>query len=131
MDGAVKQAQALAASEAAIAGKAADVEQRTKALADQRKLLAEARSATAADNEQLAELARERDCARYRLAVAKAEKCKTDLATIAKHLDAAKALAEQAKAKESRSESPAGACPKRNSSGCGSWTQTIALHGEA
>ena len=94
-----KQAQALAASEAAIAAKAADVEQRAKALADQRKLLAEAHSATDADKEQLTELGRERDCARYRLALAKAEKCKTDLAAIAKHLDAAKALAEQAKAK--------------------------------
>ena len=94
----VKQAQDLAASEAAVAAKAADVEQRTKALADQRKLLAEARSATDADKERLAELARERDCARYRLAVAKAEKCKADLATIAEHMAAAKALAAQAEA---------------------------------
>ncbi len=99
LDGSVKQAQALAASEAAVAAKAADIEQRTKALADQRKLLAEAHSATDADKEQLTELGRERDCARYRLAVAKAKKCKADLAAIAKHLDAAKALAEQAKAK--------------------------------
>ena len=104
LDGSVKQAQALAASEAAIAGKAADVEQRTKALADQRKLLAEARSATAADKEQLAELARERDCARYRLAVAKAEKCKADLAATAEHLAAAKALATQAEAKRAEAK---------------------------
>ena len=104
LDGSVKQAQALAARETAIAAKAADIEQRAKALADQRKQLAEAQSATRADKVQLAELARERDCARYRLAVAKAEKCKTDLATIAKHLDAAKALAEQAKAKRAEAK---------------------------
>ena len=104
LDGSVKQAQALAARETAIAAKAADIEQRAKALADQRKRLAEAQSATRADKVQLAELARERDCARYRLAVAKAEKCKTDLATIAKHLDAAKALAEQAKAKRAEAK---------------------------
>ena len=99
LNGSVKQAQALAAREAAIAAKAADVEQRTKALADQRQLLAEARSATAADKEQLAELARERDCARYRLAVAKATKCEADLAAITEHMAAAKALAAQAEAR--------------------------------
>ena len=100
----VKQAQALAASEAVIAAKAADVEQRTKALSDQRKLLAEARSATAADKEQLAELARERDCAHYRLAVAKAEKCKADLAAITEHMVAATALAAQAEAKRAEAK---------------------------
>ena len=102
--GSVKQAQALAARETAIAAKAADIDQRAKALADQRKRLAEAQSATRADKVQLAELARERDCARYRLAVAKAEKCKTDLATIAKHLAAAKALAAQAEAKRAEAK---------------------------
>ena len=104
LDGSVKQAQALAAREAAIAAKAADIEQRTKALADQRKLLAEARSATDADNEQLTEIGRERDCARYRLAVAKAEKCKADLAAIAEHMAAAKALAAQAEAKRTEAK---------------------------
>ena len=100
----VKQAQALAASEAAIATKAADVEQRTKALSDQSKLLAEARSATDEDKEQLAELARERDCARYRLAVAKAEKCKADLTAITEHMAAATALAAQAEAKRAEAK---------------------------
>ena len=100
----VKQAQALAASEEAVATKAAGIEQRTEALADQRKLLADARSATDADKEQLAELARERDCTRYRLALAKAEKCKADLATIAEHLAAAKALATQAEAKRAEAK---------------------------
>ena len=104
LDGSVKQAQALAASEAAVAAKAADIEQRAKALADQRKLLAEARSATDADNEQLTEIGRERDCARYRLAVAKAEKCKADLAAIAEHMAAAKALAAQAEAKRTEAK---------------------------
>ena len=104
LDGSVKQAQALTAREAAIAAKAADVEQRTKALADQRKLLAEAHSATDADKEQLTELGRERDCARYRLVVAKAEKCKADLAAIAEHMAAAKALAAQAEAKRAEAK---------------------------
>ena len=104
LDGSVKQARALAASETAIAAKTADVEQRTKALADQRKLLAEAHSATDADKEQLTELGRERDCARYRLVVAKAEKCKADLAAIAEHMAAAKALAAQAEAKRAEAK---------------------------
>ena len=102
--GSVQRAQALAASEAAVVAKAADIERRTKALTDQRKLLAEARSATATDKERLVELARERDCVRYRNAVAKAEKCKADLTAIAKHMAAATALAAQAEAKRAEAK---------------------------
>ena len=102
--GSVQRAQALAASEAAVVAEAADIEQRTTALTDQRKLLAEARSATAADKERLVELARQRDCVRYRNAIAKAEKCKADLAAIAKHMATAKALAAQAEAKRAEAK---------------------------
>ncbi len=104
LGGAVKQAQAFAAREATVAAKAADIERRTNALVDQREQLADARSAIKANKEWLAELARERDCARYRLAVAKAEKCQKDLAAIAKHIAAAEALAEQAKAKRAEAK---------------------------
>ena len=104
LDGAVKQAQAFAAREATVAAKAADIERRTEALADQHEQLADARSAINANKEQLAKLARERDCACYRLAVAKAEQCQKYLAAIAKHMAAAEALAEQAKAKRAEAK---------------------------
>ena len=95
----IEQARTLAANEEAVADQAADVHQRGKTLAEQRQLLTEAQSATKADQEQLAELGRERDCARYRLALAKAEQCKKDLAAMRKHAADATALAAQAEAK--------------------------------
>ena len=95
----IEQANTLAANEEAVTGKAADIDKQAETLAEQRELLAEARAATKADKERMAELERERDCARYRLALVKAEKCSKDLAAMRKHANAAKTLAAQAEAK--------------------------------
>ena len=100
----IEQAKALAAGEEAVTGKAADVDRRTKTLAEQRELLAEARAATEADRERMAELGRERDCARYRIALAKAEQCKKDLAAMRKHAGDAKTFAAQAEAKRAEAK---------------------------
>ena len=95
----IEQANTLAANEEAVTGKAADIDKQAETLAEQRELLAEARAATKADKERMAELDRERDCARYRLALVKAEKCSKDLAAMRKHANAAKTLAAQVEAK--------------------------------
>ena len=95
----INQAKTLAANEEAVAAKAADIDKQGETLAEQRELLAEARAATEADNERLAELDRERNCARYRLALVRAEKCSKDLAAMRKHANDAKTLAAQAETK--------------------------------
>ena len=100
----VEQAKTLAAKEEAVAGKAADIDKQGKTLAEQRELLDEARAATKADKEQVAELHRERDCARYRLALANVEQRKIDLATMRKHADNAKAFVAQAEAKRAEAK---------------------------
>ena len=100
----VEQAKSLAAREEAVANKAADIDKQAKTLAEQRELLTEARTATKADTERLVELDRERNCARYQLALAKAEKCRKDLAATRKHSDDAKAFAAQAEAKRTEAK---------------------------
>ena len=100
----IKQAKDLAASEETVAAKAADIDKQAETLAEQRDLLTEARAATKADKERVAELDRERDCARYRLALAKAEQCKKDLAAMRKHAADAKAFAAQAEAKRAEAK---------------------------
>ena len=100
----VKQAQALAAGEKAVAAKAAEVDKQTATLAEQRDLLAEAHSATERDKAQLAQLAKERDCARYRVALAKVEKCEKDLAAMREQGAKAKASTEQAEAKRAEAK---------------------------
>ena len=100
----IGQAKALVASEEAVANKAADIDKQAETLDEQRELLTEARTATKADTERLVELDRERNCARYRLAVAKAEKCRKELAATRKHSDDAKAFAAQAEAKRTEAK---------------------------
>ena len=61
----VSAAQNIAEREAAVRGMRAEVEQRAKALEEQRSLLADAKAKTAEDASEIDELERERACARY------------------------------------------------------------------
>ena len=89
----VADAQKIAERETAIRKMQADIERRTKALGEQRRLLAAAEAKAGADQRDIEAMERERDCARYLAAAQRLRALITDR-------DAARALAKTAKTLE-------------------------------
>ena len=93
----VSAARKIAEREAVVRAMPADIEQRTRALEEQRGLLAAAKARNAEDVRAIEALERERACARYQAAKDEAEALKTQR-------DAARAMAEKARSLEDQAQ---------------------------
>ena len=107
----VSAARNVAEREATVRGMCSDIEQRAKALAEQRKLLADAKAKSAEETSAIDALERERACVRYATAKNKA-------ATLIAERDAVQALAKTARslgnqAQEARAKAKALNAPAR------------------
>ena len=99
----VAAAQQIAERESAIRNTQADIEQRTEALLEQRRLLGEAEAATVADKRGIEALERERAGARYLAAAERAQ----ELAALAKTAKSLEKQAQTARAKAQELKAPA------------------------